>query len=346
VALVLANAHKERVLESILALEGQTDLSAGDGCCLGIGRERLPLGHTRALIKIQDGCDNRCAYCIVSRARGPQRSRRPEDVLAEIKARCAEGYQEAVLTGVNIGAYGHDSAAEGPLPPQMGWSLARLVQVILEETPLPRVRLSSVEPWDLPSEMLDLWVNPRLCRHLHLPLQSGCDETLKRMNRRTTTAAFGRLVAAVRQRVPEIGLTTDIIVGYPGETDSEFAATLAFVESVQFTRLHVFRYSRREHTRAAILPEQVPAPVAQERSAVLVAVGKRLALQYHRRFVGREVVVLLESARQEGGVVLWSGLSDNYLRVTVPAVGDLANTFVRVVCTMADETGLSGELLP
>ncbi len=345
VSLVVANAQKERVVACILAQ------GSGEGE-IGSAREphRLSLGHTRALVKIQDGCDNRCAYCIVSLARGPQRSRMPEEVLDEIRAREAEGYREVVLTGVNIGAYGRDSADDGSLPPSAGWSLGRLVHLLLEQTTIPRLRLSSVEPWDISPEMLDLWANSRLCRHLHLPLQSGCDATLRRMARRYDTARYERLVESIRQQVPEMAITTDIIVGFPGETDEEFGATLAFVEKLRFSRTHVFKYSPRPGTAAAGMPGQVAAPVVHERSEVLIALGRRLALEYHRRYLDREVVVLLENARQEGGRQVWNGLTDNYMRVRLPIspghpAESLANTLVAVRCTSADEGGLTGERL-
>ena len=364
VSLVVANGQKEQVVERILGTR-----AGGEGAETAIKAQephRLPLGHTRAFVKIQDGCDNRCAYCVVSLARGPQHSRPPEQILDEIRAREGEGYREVVLTGVNAGAYGRDSSPGGALPPAAGWTLGRLVQEILEGTTAPRVRLSSVEPWDLDLGMLELWANPRLCRHLHLPLQSGCNETLRRMRRRYTTERFENLVAGIRQWVPEMAITTDLIVGFPGETDREFNTTMAFVERLGFSRLHVFKYSRRPGTAASEMPDQVPAPVAHQRSAVLIALGQQLALAYHCRFVKREVVVLLESAGDELGFRVWSGLTDNYLRVSVavpgtgaqtgfaeprvhtgfvPMEGNLANTFVTVHCTSASAEGLRGEII-
>ena len=331
VELVVPNAEKDQVLERILALTpGPPALDAG-------ALPPLALGHTRAFIKIQDGCENRCAYCIVTLARGPLRSRPVEEVLEEIGQRLAEGYQEVVLTGVNIGAYGRDGGAT---------SLAGLVRAILQRQAPRRLRLSSIEPWDLTEELLALWPHPCLCRHLHLPLQSGCDATLRRMGRRYTCAEFAALVARARERIPELALTTDVIVGFPGETEQEFRQTVAFIAQQRFSRLHVFKYSRRPGTPAAEMPHQVPPQVAEERSDRLLALGRELAAAFHAQCIGREVEVLLETAQRRGEGLMWSGLTDNYVRVTVRSEGHWANTLARVHCLRADETGVEGVLLP
>ena len=193
---------------------------------------RLTGGHTRAFVKIQDGCDNRCTFCVVHIARGPQRSVSPERILQEIRERLAEGYLEIVLTGVNIGAYGRDTAIAAPSPFGEQRSLARLVTRILD-LPVTRLRLSSIEPWDLSPDMLELWTDPRLCRHVHLPLQSGCEATLRRMGRRYSAADFARLVEQIRTAIPEVSITTDLIVGFPGETDREFEETLQVVQHLE-----------------------------------------------------------------------------------------------------------------
>ncbi|MGD2206244.1 MAG: MiaB/RimO family radical SAM methylthiotransferase, partial [Anaerolineae bacterium] len=189
-----------------------------------IGNDRVPdlqstnppisTSRTRALVKIQDGCDNACTYCIIRVARGPQRSRPPDEVLADVQRRLAAGHKEIVLTGVHIGAYGRDQ--DGDLGTDLWALVTRLLG--MAESDIPRLRLSSIEPWDLPRETFRLWEEPGLCRHLHLPLQSGCDGTLQRMNRRYTTAEFAALVAAARDAIPDLAVTTDVIVGFPGET--------------------------------------------------------------------------------------------------------------------------------
>ena len=270
--------------------------------------------RTRAFVKIQDGCDNACTYCIVHILRGPVRSRPLEEVVAEIAERVREGYQEAVLTGVNIGAYGRDLGLES--------GLAGLIAAILDRTDLPRLRLSSVEPWDVDEPLLALWPNPRLCRQLHLPLQSGCEATLRRMGRRITAAGYARLLERIRAAVPEMAVTTDIIVGFPGEDEAEFAESLAFVERMEFARLHVFPFSPRPGTPAARMGGQVPEPVMQERAARMRDLGERLAARYRRRFLGQEMAVLWERRRRDG---FWHGLTDNYLQVVTTCPADLHN---------------------
>jgi threonylcarbamoyladenosine tRNA methylthiotransferase MtaB len=344
VELVIPNLAKEEALARLLAA---TDQAPAPPLHLPPDAP-LAGGHTRALVKIQDGCDHRCTYCVVSRARGPQRSVSPEAVQGEIAARLREGYQEIVLTGVNIGAYGRDSAPGAPLPPAQGWSLARLVGEILRTHPaLPRLRLSSIEPWDVTPALLDCWADPRLCRHLHLPLQSGCDATLRRMGRRYRTDEFCCLAQALRARLPEVCLSTDVIVGFPGETEEEFAATRALCQELALARLHVFRYSPRPDTPAARMADPVAPPVAQARSEALIALGHDLARAFHARFVGAVVEVLFEQPQghDAAGLPLWSGLTDNYVRVTVPHAGPLHNTLARVHCESADEEGLRGALL-
>jgi len=342
VQLVLSNSDKEDIFERILALSPEMDVPVARSA--SPRPRRSPLGRTRALVRIQDGCDNRCAYCIVTIARGPQRSRAPEHVLSEISNLLQEGYQEIVLTGVHIGAYGHDSPTKGRLPPSEGWSLARLVRTILDGTDVHRLRLSSVEPWDLP-EVLSLWPHPRLCRHIHLPLQSGCDDTLHRMGRRYDTRQYEDLVGEIRRRVPEASITTDVIVGFPGESDAASAGSRAFIERMRFARLHVFRYSRRAGTLAAQMPNQVHPRVAKARSEHLINLGRRMSLAFHRRFVNTEVEVLFESARDEKGIRVWNGLTDNYLRVSVPSKDELTNVLATVRCISASEKGLRGKLV-
>lgn len=265
-------------------------------------------GRTRAFVKAQDGCNNACTFCITTVARGAGRSRPLADVVNEIRLLVALGYQEAVLTGVHLGSYGHDLGNPG--------GLADLVRAVLVDTDIARLRLSSLEPWDLDASFFTLWDNARLCPHLHLPLQSGCDATLRRMLRRTSQASFRALVAAARQRVPDISITTDVIVGFPGETDAEFAVSEAFVAEMEFAGLHVFRYSRRPGTAAARMRGQIPENVKRVRSNRLHALAARAQRHYAGRFIGRTLPVLWEQiggAQQDGFVNL--GYTDNYVRV-------------------------------
>jgi threonylcarbamoyladenosine tRNA methylthiotransferase MtaB len=249
-----------------------------------------------------------------------------------------------VLSGVNIGAYGRDGAGPGTLTAGSGWGLARLVAMLLNETPVERLRLSSLEPWDLDEALLALWPNPRLCRQLHLPLQSGSDAVLRRMGRPMDVAALRMLAERLHARIPGLSLSTDLIVGFPGETEADFEATCRVAEAVQFSRLHVFRYSPREGTPAAGLADPVPGGVAQARSRHLIALGQRLALGFHRGFVGERVQVLFESAVERAGVAGWTGLTDNYLRVWVPSEATLQNRLVWVRCDSANSAGLTGVL--
>jgi threonylcarbamoyladenosine tRNA methylthiotransferase MtaB len=337
VDLVVPNGDKEQVLERILGyapviLDGLSSRPAG--------------GRTRALVKIQDGCDNHCAYCLVRVARGPSRSRPPQEVLAEVGRRLDEGYREVVLTGVSIGAYGRDSGPGATVPCEAGWTLARLAGEILRRIGAARLRLSSVEPWDVTPELVDLWAHPRLCRHVHLPLQSGCDETLRRMGRGYTVAGYEETVDMLRRRVPGVAVTTDLIVGFPGETETEFHRTAGVVERLSFARLHVFRYSSRPGTPAAGLAGAVDPLVARERSDIVGDIGRRSALAFHRRLVGQEVEVLFETSEACDGVDMWSGLTDHYVRVTATGRDDLANTLAMVRCISADEAGCHASLLP
>ena len=340
VDILLPNGLKESILEHVSA-------------CASLGA--LPVtptspfvrirGRTRAQVKIQDGCDNHCTYCVVCIARGSQRSASPEQVLAQVQERLNEGFQEIVLTGVHIGSYGQDSGPAAPLPSSAGWSLTRLVAAILAEMAVPRLRLGSIEPWDVTPELLYLWPNERLCRHLHLPLQSGSNAVLRRMGRHYTLDHYTDLVEIARNRVPDIAITTDLITGFPGETEEEYEETLRYAESLQMARLHVFAYSPRPGTYAADMPDQVHPSIAQRRSRRLIELGSELAQRYRERYLGRVIRVLFESSRLVSGTREWNGLSDNYLRVITFSPQDLHNRFATVLCTTSGKTGLTGDLL-
>ena len=341
VSRVIPNPEKDRLVPGLLDLpEEAFDLEPVER---GVPGARL---RTRAFIKVQDGCDNRCTFCVTTIARGPGRSRPVEDVLADVRLAVAgaEGAdelagaaREIVLTGVHLGSWGHD------LSPRL--HLRNLVRRILDETDVPRLRLSSLEPWDLDADFFALWEDPRLCRHLHLPLQSGSAATLRRMARKTTPQSFAALVAAARAAIPGVAITTDIIAGFPGETEAEFAESLTFVRSMHFAGGHVFTYSARSGTTAARMPAQVPQPVRKERSLAL-----RLALDesgrlYQSAFMGQVLPVLWESATSLGpeGWDL-SGLTDNYLRVKARAPRRLWNQITPVVLTGVTESGIAGKI--
>ncbi|HOT90028.1 MAG TPA: tRNA (N(6)-L-threonylcarbamoyladenosine(37)-C(2))-methylthiotransferase MtaB [Anaerolineae bacterium] len=277
-------------------------------------------GHTRAFLAVQDGCDHACTYCITRILRGPARSRPLDDAVQAARDLVAQGAQEIVLTGVSLGAYGHDLGLEH--------GLATLASAILRATDLPRLRLSSVEPWDVDAALIALWENPRLCRQLHIPLQSGADPVLKRMGRRHTAAQFAALVEAVRAVSPDIAITTDVMVGFPGETEDDFAASLDFVAQMAFARLHVFPYSERPGTPAVRLPDVVPQAVRLERAAQMRALGEQLAANYRLCFIGQSLPVLWER-RDDAGY--WHGLTDNYLEVMMQSEEDLYNRITLVV---------------
>jgi threonylcarbamoyladenosine tRNA methylthiotransferase MtaB len=296
--------------------------------------------RTRTFLKIQDGCDNACTYCIIRVARGRQRSRALDGVLAEVRARLAAGYREVVLTGVHIGAYGRDWEAKGT-----GADLWALVKRILNETEVPRLRLSSIEPWDLPEDSLSIWEDPRLCRHLHLPLQSGCDAVLGRMARRYTTAQFGALVDGARAAIPDLAVTTDVIVGFPGETQEEAAEALSFVRAMGFAHVHVFPYSCRPGTPAAGLPDQVLPAVKAERARAMREIAAASAQEFRGQFIRRTMSVLWESSRRGEFGPVWSGLTDNYLRVYAVSSENLANRQTAVQLVALTKGGLRGELL-
>jgi threonylcarbamoyladenosine tRNA methylthiotransferase MtaB len=319
VDLIIGNEDKDDLPE-ILTRHGLLQPAEGSSEPTGI----TPGNRTRAFLKVQDGCDNRCAFCVVTVARGPGRSTDGDRIVAEVRNLRSLGYREVVLSGVHLGSFGLDFGRPR--------GLEELVRRILAETDLPRLRLSSLEPWDLSPGFFDLFGDSRLLPHLHLPLQSGCNATLRRMARKTTAEDFSSLVATARRTIGDVSISTDIMAGFPGETDEEFEETMAAVEKLAFSRLHVFRYSRREGTPAATLPNPVPGPVIQERSRRLHELGQQLMTDFHAKFIGRRMTVLWEGAEEWGDVRRWSGLTGNYIRVLTEtgSAADLANQVAEV----------------
>ena len=298
--------------------------------------------RTRAFIKIQDGCDRYCAYCIVPYVRGPVTSRLPGDILAEAEAHTQRGVQEIVLTGIQVAAYGYDTDS-GKL------TLPGLVKRLV--TPeLKRLRLSSIDPWAIDDAFLEVVAHsPTLCSHFHLSLQSGSDRTLARMNRRYNTADYSKAAEKLRALRPNMGLTTDIIVGFPGESDSDFAESLRFVEHMGFSRIHVFEYSPRAGTPAADFPDQVPSHVKTARGQEMRALAQDLEQCFLYAQVGTVAPVLFESqvrdlsleANQTSEV--WQGNTENYCMVRVQGAG-LANSIKDIRITNATDNGLVGNL--
>lgn len=331
---VVANPEKDRLVPDFLNLPiEEFDLEP-------VARKPLPGAHqrTRAFIKVQDGCDNHCTFCITRVARGAGRSRPTTDVLKDVRAAVQGGAKEIVFTGVHLGSWGQDFEK-----PQ---HLRHLILAALADPELPRLRLSSLEPWDLDEEFFSLWEDPRLCKHLHLPLQSGCDATLKRMARKVTPHSFAHLVDLARVVDPEMSITTDIIVGFPGETQEEFNESLAFVKAMNFAAGHVFHYSSRPGTPAVRLPGQVKAAVQKERSALLRSLLAQCSLDYRRQFLGRTVQVLWEGSQTGGGQAYQvEGLTGNYLRVSALTVEPRWNQVDVVRVEELTSDGLRGTIL-
>ena len=297
-------------------------------------------GRTRAFIKVQDGCRNRCSFCVVTIARGDERSRPIDDVVCEVQALYGAGYREAVLTGVHLGGYGGDL---GTCPAE-GSDLFALVSAVLADTDMPRIRLSSLEPWDLPDRFWTLWSNPRLMPHLHLPLQSGSDSVLRRMHRRCDTRAYSHLVGAARAAIADVTITTDIIVGFPGETEAEWASTVDYVGGLGFGHIHIFTYSGRAGTKAAQLAGQLPGPVKKARSRALHDLAERSKRRHLDAFSGSSRAVLWETrdpAAHYGDGGSWTGYTDNYLRVEAraPLAADLQNRITAALLGPATPRG-------
>jgi len=326
---VVANDRKDQLVADVLNLPSETfDLEP-------ITRQPLPGLHrrTRAFIKVQDGCDNQCTFCITTVARGEGRSRHIADVILDIQSALDGGTKEIVLTGVHLGSWGYDFDSH----------LSELIKTILRETDVPRLRLSSLEPWDLDVDFFSLWEDKRLMPHLHLPLQSGCESTLKRMARKTTPDSFRDLVNAARNVMPDVAITTDIIAGFPGETEDEFSQTLEFVREINFADGHVFTYSPRPGTGAARMKGQVKPELRKMRNHILTDALAESAKSYREKFVGRKMSVLWEST-SEMGEWGWQmeGLTENYLRAQAFAPSPRWNELDKVLLQECSGDKLKG----
>lgn len=281
-------------------------------------------GRTRAMIKIQEGCDQVCAYCIVPKVRGRERSVPPEALLQEINQRVEQGCREIVLTGTQLGTYGFDLT---------GTNLFKLLRRILDESAVPRLRVSSLQAQEISPELLALWENPRLCPHFHIPLQSGCDRILRSMRRRYDASQFARSVDLVHQMLPDAGVTTDLIVGFPGEGEDEYQESRRFARSMHFSDMHIFPFSPRPGTSAAHLQRQEnrsggsqqPDAVKKARAADMIEVAYEGFRDFRLKQLGRDRAVLWESSHGPGDSRVWSGLTDNYVRVRGDNQRDLAN---------------------
>jgi threonylcarbamoyladenosine tRNA methylthiotransferase MtaB len=324
VDLVVPNAEKDRLIERILA--AFPDLAPAEP----IPCASPPAGPTRALVKVEDGCNMRCSFCIIPFTRGAQWSRPLSEVIQEVRALLSRGHREIVITGVQISAWRWEGARLGDL-----------VSAILRETDVPRLRLTSIAPWDLDERLLDLWRDRRLCRHLHLSLQSGSTATLRRMRRPYTAEGYLARLGRVRTAVPGVAVTTDVIVGFPGETAEDFAASLATVEAAGFAKVHVFPYSPRPGTAAEGMPGQVPPEEKRERMAQMLAAADRAERAFQGEHLGTRATVLWERPKDGMG----QGLTDNYLRVFSAAGAALWNRFSEVELTALGEDGVVGRVV-
>ena len=351
VSLVIGNTGKAGLVESVLLAEGRPHPNPppeGEGILAGLRPHSNPLpggegiwgvGRTRAMVKIQEGCDQVCAYCIVPKVRGRERSIPPEAIIDEINRLAstesgAGGFREVALTGTQLGTYGFD------LP---GANLTRLLERILAETAVERLRVSSLQAHEITGPLLELWGDSRLMPHFHIPLQSGCDATLQAMRRRYGTAQFAASVDCVRRMYPDAGITTDIIVGFPGETASDFGASLDFAAKMRFSDIHAFPYSPRPGTSAAYFRDQVAEPEKRARMGEMLALSAESALAFRQSQLGSVRPALWERASGSRGV--WSGLTDNYLRVRAATNFPLANRITNVRLRALEGDCVMGEAM-
>lgn len=292
-------------------------------------------GMTRAYVKIQEGCDQFCAYCAIPYARGPLRSRSEQDTIDEINMLVERGYKEVILTGIHIGAYGRGVKDET-------CDLTGLCRRILDETAIERLRIGSLEGIEVTDALIEMIANDaRMAKHLHLPLQSGCDRTLEAMRRPYDTEQFREMMRRIRKQVPNIAITTDLMVGFPGETEEDFKESLVFCNDIAFSAMHIFKYSMRSGTPAAAMPDQIDPQIKERRAKQMADVAQKNKLDYERRFVGQTLRILVEEQTKDG---LWTGHSSNYLLVTFPGENIRSGDFVDVKITSAERNRLLGEI--
>lgn len=329
VDLVVPNQDKDQLLEHVQ--EAFPELALGPTHTPAIPVPYVPLefGNSRALVKVEDGCNMRCSFCIIPLTRGRQRSRPVFEVIEEVRALAATGCQEVVITGVQISSYDW-----------RGRDLYDLTRSILESTRVPRLRLTSIAPWQFDHRLLELFDSERLCRHVHLSLQSGCSATLSRMRRPYSSEDFARLVETLRNRVPGIAITTDVIVGFPGESDSEFEHSLRFTRDQEFARVHAFPFSPRPGTEAADLSGQIPVAVKRLRMERMLEVAQHSQERFAAQHSDSTAQVLWECCKQG----MWYGMTDNYLRVVTASEVNLEHQITSVRLTHATEMGLIGAL--
>jgi threonylcarbamoyladenosine tRNA methylthiotransferase MtaB len=296
-------------------------------------RSRM-FSRTRVQMKVQDGCNNRCTYCIVPYVRGHSRSRSIASIVEHVQHKVRMGYKEVVLTGIHLGDYHPDD--------NRALDLGDLIIALLRETAIPRIRVSSLEPEDFRLEWLTLWQNPRMCRHFHLPMQSGSDAILRKMARRYNSERYRKIITTAKQLIPGVAISTDIITGFPGETDEDFELTYQLAQDLQFAKSHVFRFSPRQGTAAARMRGQIKDTVKKARSQRLLDLNEEHSRLFRQQFLGQTVKVLIEQNKHG----IWEGLTDNYLRVAVHDLPDTTcdwqNTLVKARLTHLEDDGVAG----
>ncbi len=330
--IIVPNSEKTKII-SYIKLRDEIDKDINQ--VVGISGFR---NHTRAFIKIQDGCDAFCTYCIVPYVRSKIISRSPQEILHEARVLAENSYKEIVLTGIRLGMYSSI--------PQRGtkieYRLSDLVKVLSDITSIKRIRLSSLEPLDITDNLIETISSlPKVCPHLHIPLQSGDDEVLKNMNRKYTTLKYRELINRIRAKISGISITTDIIAGFPGETDEQFINTCKFIKEIGFNGLHVFRYSMRPGTKASELTEQIPSKTIRQRAKTLLYISKSLKHTHYYNYLNKSVDVLWEGYKNG----LYNGLTDNYIRVFLKNSGNIKNTITTVKIDKIDSGYAYGSLV-
>jgi len=341
VNLVIGTKERSKIIDYIKEIEaGKDKLNVVGNIMTVRDFEELPLdsykGRTRAFLKIQEGCSQFCTYCIIPYARGPIRSRAPEDVMREVGRLAAAGFKEVVLTGIHIASYGKDIG---------NTSLLDIIKRVHEMDGIERIRLGSIEPTTVTEEFVNTVKGlKKLCPHYHISLQSGCDETLKRMNRKYSTGDYREVVERLRENIDDVAITTDVMVGFPGETDEEFEQTYRFAEEISFARMHVFKYSPRKGTPAARFKDQVDPKVKEERSDRMIELSRKSTLKFNRSYIGRTMPVLFEQEiKSKEGFI--EGLTANYIRVLSKGDNKLYGEILDVKLEEASEDYIIGEIV-
>ena len=334
--IILGTNEKNQLIQKIQEHEKQTQTYITDVMHQKEFAEFGPTTYsekTRAVIKVQDGCDRFCSYCIIPYARGRVRSRKPENIKEEVEKISQKGIKEIVITGIHIASYGKDF--------ENGYKLIDLLEALNEISGIERIRLGSLEPTLMTEEFVNRMAKlEKICDHFHLSLQSGCDETLKRMNRKYTTKEFEEVTKRLRKVYPHVALTTDVIVGFPGETEQEFKQTYMFLKRIAFYKMHIFKYSKRNGTVAAKMPNQIPAELQEKRSKILIALSDENEKEQNQSYLDKEVEVLLEED-EDGGM---KGHTTNYIEVKVENATGMENQIVKVHITGQEENFLVGKL--